>query len=44
MNSVLSGIALMLFISVVAGFGLQSLNQASGDSYTSTHGTVRLSH
>lgn len=43
MNSVLSGIAVMLLISVIAGFALQSqFNQSSGESYTSSNGSVRL--
>ncbi|MEP2943492.1 MAG: hypothetical protein ABJM86_00815 [Hyphomicrobiales bacterium] len=45
MNSVLSGIAVMLLISVIAGFALQSqFNKSSGESYTSPNGSVRLSN
>lgn len=45
MNSVLSGIAIMLLISVIAAYGLQSqFNQSAGDRFTSPNGSVRLSN
>lgn len=43
MNSILSGIALMLFITVIAGVGLKSqFSESSDTSYQSEYGTVRL--
>lgn len=43
MNSILSGIALMLVITVVAGVGLKSqFSERSDQTYQSQYGNVRL--
>lgn len=45
MKSILSGIVLMIIISVIAGYGLQAqFNTSASDSYTSANGSVRLDH
>lgn len=43
MNSVLSGVALMLLIAVIAGMGLNAqFSRPSSDVYLSPNGSVRL--
>lgn len=43
MNSILGGVALMLLISVIAGYGLKTqFSVDSGTVYTSQNGSVRL--
>lgn len=42
MTSILSGIALMVVISVAAAFVLETQSQSSGDAYSSSYGSVRI--